>query len=377
MRDFTWRDLIDLANRPEGDVPWFPHESGFRMDVVEEDTTRFGTPDNPLQAYHLGNGFFVVGRKNGPVWNVKWYKSVAAYKYVYGMWPSPEIDFEFVEFEPPPFEVVRFRTSTTFHEWAHRVSASGQSGYSPKSKTVHWEWGSLYFPGWDVKVSDPPMLGFVYPFGMPPEFFPGLPGFDPAMIKTEEPYVRPVSMPVDEVVDTSDPVLIVGEILGQLNYWKFAGRVKLGKNRKDFERSNRDGSQYWFVDGEDLADGLVPELLEAMRSSLEKCGLRRLDVQTLVEAGHDSDYRLLINGELVVVSELDASGTLITDDPWMDATILPLRIVNRELRAAGSRYQVLVIDPGSPDGIAMLLPVEFCHTLRQHDALRDHLVVVP
>ena len=83
----------------------------------------------------------------------------------------------------------------------------------------------------------------------------------------------------------------------------------------------------WPADGEDLADGEVETMLTSMASALAERGVR-LNMTTSespYEPG-STGYGVSINGKVIDLYRLDRDqpSTPLSDDPWLDSTMLPL-----------------------------------------------------
>jgi hypothetical protein len=113
----------------------------------------------------------------------------------------------------------------------------------------------------------------------------------------------------------------------------------------------------WRADGEDLAEGEVEVWLGGMAIPLRECGVA-LEVVTVTDpwAQNSTGYAVMINGSTVHLYDFtDADERLpVTEDPWMDCTVLPAAAVNRLLDAAGSSHRIAVFWPGGNDGYAVL-----------------------
>lgn len=115
---------------------------------------------------------------------------------------------------------------------------------------------------------------------------------------------------------------------------------------------------FWHADGEDLGKGDVEAWLAGMAPVLADCGID-LHVETVESCERDSPgYSVAINGKTLDLYRFDPDepGVPVTDDPWMDCSIIPSAEVNRLLKAAGSDRRVALIWPGCQDGLAVLGP---------------------
>lgn len=124
----------------------------------------------------------------------------------------------------------------------------------------------------------------------------------------------------------------------------------------------------WPADGEDLAEGTVEDLLKAMKPALHKRGVRLQIKTTASPSGPNSPgYAIDINGKVVDLYRFgpDDPSLPLSEDPWLDCTMLPLRRINELLAEAGSRDRVAVFEPGSNDGFAVLASPAVLQTLMQ------------
>ena len=124
----------------------------------------------------------------------------------------------------------------------------------------------------------------------------------------------------------------------------------------------------WPADGEDLAEGTVEDLLEAMKPALHKRGVR-LQIKTIErpDRPNSAGYAIDINGKVIELYRLgpDDPSLPLSDDPWLDCTMLPLRRINELLAEAGSRDRVVVFEPGGNDGFAVLASPAVLQTVMQ------------
>lgn len=113
----------------------------------------------------------------------------------------------------------------------------------------------------------------------------------------------------------------------------------------------------WPADGEDLAEGTVETLLKSMKPALAKRDVR-LRVKT-IDSPHRTGspgYAIEVNGEIIDLYRLNPSepSLPLSEDPWLDCTMLPLRRVNELLAEVGSGDRVVIFEPGGNDGFAIL-----------------------
>ena len=130
----------------------------------------------------------------------------------------------------------------------------------------------------------------------------------------------------------------------------------------------------WPADGEDLAEGTVEDLLTSMKPILAKRGVR-LRMKT-IESPHRPNspgYAIDINGKVVDLYLFgpDDPSVPLSEDPWLDCTMLPLRRINELLAEAGSHDRVVVFEPGGNDGFAILVSPALLEALMQAPAPTD------
>ena len=108
------------------------------------------------------------------------------------------------------------------------------------------------------------------------------------------------------------------------------------------------------ADGEDLAEGRVQDFLKEITPGLARWGLD-LRVQVIsdpYEAGAEIDYVLDINDVRCTVwtcAEIEPR------DLWYQATIRPVKVINRLLADIGADARVFTMYVGGNDGMAFIL----------------------
>lgn len=108
----------------------------------------------------------------------------------------------------------------------------------------------------------------------------------------------------------------------------------------------------FMADGEELAEGGVEDLLQLMDPALRGHGVA-LRVKALqLPNSADDEYMLDINGRRCVVLDRD---DWTYGQPWYDATVRPLAIVNDLLAEAGATARVFTLYAGGNEAIALLL----------------------
>jgi hypothetical protein len=117
------------------------------------------------------------------------------------------------------------------------------------------------------------------------------------------------------------------------------------------------GGGVWNADSEDLSDNMVEHWLAAMAPSLAELGVP-LDVQVIHSGYGAPSYELQINGGVLHLYDLDEDQVPSTEDPWMDCSVEPVRVVNHLLAAAGSDHRVVLMWPGGNDCLAALATPE-------------------
>ena len=117
------------------------------------------------------------------------------------------------------------------------------------------------------------------------------------------------------------------------------------------------GGGIWVSDSEDLSDNMVDAWLAALAPSLADHGVT-LDVEVIHGGYNAPSYDIRINSDLLHFYDLDEHGVPSTEDPWMDCTTEPARVVNRLLAVAGSEHRLALMWPGGNDCLAALVPAE-------------------
>jgi predicted DNA-binding WGR domain protein len=184
-----------------------------------------------------------------------------------------------------------------------------------------------------------------------------------------------------EPVDESELGDEISEVLDRLGMWTHPGRVPLGNGKDDFDDEwGQPGSQYWYVDGEDMAEGDMESVHEEMAPSLKRVGLE-LSVATLMGpyGENSTGYDISINGIAVEMYRTEPSNPKLPlcDDPWMDCSVKPLAVVNQLLKESGSVYRIGLMYPGGNDGMAILLPYDILYRLSLMEFMLEAEFVLP
>jgi hypothetical protein len=136
----------------------------------------------------------------------------------------------------------------------------------------------------------------------------------------------------------------------------------------------------WLVDGEELTDGSVEQLLDEISPALAERGVG-LVVETIEGPWDDSSagYKVRINGLDVDLYRFDPNepNVPLAEDPWTDCTLRPLAVINALLSEANARDRIAVRRPGANDGMAYLLPMEVISVLTDFTgrAAEDRLII--
>jgi hypothetical protein len=371
-RAMTFDDVYRLAGDPE--VEWMiPEDSEFNFEVVQEDFNRFGPNEPSYQVLHFGNGFFINRRDGDAIDGVVWCESVEMYLWFNGIIVTKKPRNMQPVFDFPPVAVLGFGQHLSLLEAMHRFNQPYQGRMFPRSGSFCWRCGPAYF-------TDPPettrvfSMEFGFKAGNP--YLVGMPGFVAEYVN-QMPYTGPTEFPITEI-DSNDPVLVVGRVFEEAGLWKRPDRIKLGSGKKDFLNPEREGDQYWHVDGENLAEGEVEGMLTEMKKSLKKCGVK-LTVKTTMwpHQRNSTGYRININGTDIVLYTNDADGNAVEDDPWMECTLRPLHAVNELLATAGSPYRIMVFEPGGPDTTVFLAPQDILQLIPTQPELADFTFTQP
>lgn len=114
------------------------------------------------------------------------------------------------------------------------------------------------------------------------------------------------------------------------------------------------GRQYFFVDGETMAEGGVDRVLAELSPALRPYGVDP-QVENLnrpIVSDGAGDYVVAINGRRCVVwTQADWA----TKRAWEVATIRPLAVINDLLAEAGAVPRIFTLSAGTNEGIAWLL----------------------
>jgi hypothetical protein len=112
------------------------------------------------------------------------------------------------------------------------------------------------------------------------------------------------------------------------------------------------GLRWFFVDGEEMAEGSVDRQLRGIAPGLRTYGIE-LQIETVNRPARvdDGDYIVAINSRRCVVwRPEDWAG-----HPWRVSTLRPLAVVNELLAEAGATPRIFVLCPGCNEGIAWLV----------------------
>ncbi|RAG86879.1 hypothetical protein DN069_04285 [Streptacidiphilus pinicola] len=123
----------------------------------------------------------------------------------------------------------------------------------------------------------------------------------------------------------------------------------------------------FFADGETLAEGGVERFLREIAPVVERHGVR-LSVESVPT--DESEYAVLINGVRLTVRQ-DAEAA--EPDPWTQATVRPLAVLNDLLAAAGaSPVRAHVLYPGGNDTLLLLLDPRAVAAMRASGLFPEH-----
>lgn len=123
--------------------------------------------------------------------------------------------------------------------------------------------------------------------------------------------------------------------------------------------SGAEGSNWWFADGEELAEGGIEEWLRSMADALQAEGVV-LFVSTVHAPASSVGYTVEVNGTPIEIYSSEG----FTATAWEDATLRPLAEVNRLLADAQSLKRIGVLYAGGNEGIAHLQPAQVWDVLR-------------
>jgi hypothetical protein len=113
------------------------------------------------------------------------------------------------------------------------------------------------------------------------------------------------------------------------------------------------GLRWFFVDGEEMAEGGVDRELRALAPGLRTCGIElQIETVNLPSRVEDGDYVVAINGRRCVVwSPEDWSA----QRAWKVSTVRPLAVLNDLLAEVGATKRLFTLSAGANEGIAWLL----------------------
>ncbi len=113
------------------------------------------------------------------------------------------------------------------------------------------------------------------------------------------------------------------------------------------------GVRWFFVDGEEMAEGGVDRVLRDMAPGLRTCGIElRIDTVNEPVKVDEGDYVVAINGRRCVVWRPE---DWAAQRPWEVSVVRPLAVVNDLLAEAGATKRLFTLRAGSDDAIAWLL----------------------
>lgn len=166
----------------------------------------------------------------------------------------------------------------------------------------------------------------------------------------------PSGPPFDEVADALDAA----------GLWEHLSQEDRSRRKADVGAGGwplDDLPNWWFADGEDLAEGGVEDWLRTMADALQTESVT-LVVETLHGPDDASGYAVRINGAPVEIYPRGGA----TATSWEDATLRPLATVNKLLAEARSRKRFGVLYAGGNEGIAHLQPAEVWEVLQTKPA---------
>lgn len=148
-----------------------------------------------------------------------------------------------------------------------------------------------------------------------------------------------------------------------------AAERKVVEDRWPFGAFGDEPGGFWFfVDGENMAEGFVGRELAAMAPSLRQHGV---DLQIEDVDGKEEDYVVAINGRRCVVwSPRDQAEC----SAWVTATVRPLAVINDLLAEARAVPRVFTLYAGGNEGIAWLLDPRVVTAIADSGLLSDREV---
>jgi hypothetical protein len=113
------------------------------------------------------------------------------------------------------------------------------------------------------------------------------------------------------------------------------------------------GLRWFFVDGEEMAEGGVARVLRELAPGLATCGIE-LQIETVNEPimVEDGGYVVAINGRRCVVWRPE---DWPAQRPWEVSTVRPLAVINDLLADVGATKRLFTLGAGGNEGIAWLI----------------------
>lgn len=132
------------------------------------------------------------------------------------------------------------------------------------------------------------------------------------------------------------------------------------------------GGFWFFVDGEEMAEGFVGRELDDMVPRLREHGVDlRIEQVNLPERVEEGDYVLAINGRHCVVwTPQDWE----EQRAWETATVRPLAVINDLLTEVGATPRLFTLYAGGNEGIAWLLDPRIVAAIANSGLLPDREV---
>ncbi|MFC7484610.1 hypothetical protein ACFQX7_37700 [Luedemannella flava] len=113
------------------------------------------------------------------------------------------------------------------------------------------------------------------------------------------------------------------------------------------------GLDFFFVDGEEMAECGVDRQLRHLVPALRTCGVDlRIERVNEPVGEEEGDYTVMINGRLCVVWRPEEWAGYLS---WEVATVRPLAVINDLLAEAGATKRLFTLYAGGNEGIAWLL----------------------
>jgi hypothetical protein len=113
------------------------------------------------------------------------------------------------------------------------------------------------------------------------------------------------------------------------------------------------GDTWFFIDGEEMAEGQSPRELAELGPALRRYGIElRVEHVRRPMGVEDEDHVISINGRECVMW---SPGDWVGYHAWETASVRPLAVINELLAEAGAVERLFTLHIGGNDGVALLI----------------------